>query len=247
MRLFGLIGKTLTHSFSRQYFTKKFGNEGLTDCRYELFPLQSIEELPDLLHNQPDLKGLNVTIPYKQAVMPFLSENHIPASIAACNCIHIKQGKLVGYNTDWVGFEKSLQPLLEPRHRAAMIFGSGGASLAVRYVLRKNGIPFTLVGRHHTEEIGITYEEITAADLQAHSILINTTPLGTYPAVEECPPIPYEAIGPQHLLYDLVYNPSLTLFLQKGKERGARIKNGEEMLELQAEESWRIWNQDDNC
>lgn len=247
MRIFGLIGKTLTHSFSRQYFTGKFEREGLAGCRYELFPLQRIEEIPALLASHPELEGLNVTIPYKQEVLSFLSESHIPAGIGACNCIQVKQGKLVGYNTDWVGFENSLLPLLEPRHRAALVLGTGGASLAVRYVLRKNGIPFSLVGRKLKADTDLTYEQLTTADLQSHTIIINTTPLGTYPKVEECPPIPYDGLGPQHLLYDLVYNPATTLFLQKGKEKGARIKNGEEMLLLQAEESWRIWNQKDNC
>ncbi|MFZ9695714.1 MAG: shikimate dehydrogenase family protein, partial [Chitinophagaceae bacterium] len=141
------------------------------------------------------------------------------------------------------GFENSLLPLLEPRHRAAMVLGSGGASQAVRYVLKKNGIPYTLVGRNRTSVIDLIYNELDVATMQSHSIIINTTPLGTYPSIETYPPLPYEAIGPQHLLYDLVYNPAKTLFLQKGEERGARIKNGEEMLVLQAEESWRIWNQ----
>lgn len=247
MRLYGLIGKPLTHSFSGQYFEKKFKREGIPDCRYELFPLEQIEQLSHLIKVNPDLKGLNVTIPYKQAVMAYLDAHAIPPEIGACNCIDIRDGQCMGYNTDWIGFEKSLLPLLEPRHSAAMVLGSGGASLAVRYVLRKNGIPFTLVGRSHSAEIDITYEELAVSTLQAHPIVINTTPLGTYPAVENFPPLPYEAIGPQHLLYDLVYNPSKTLFLQRGEERGARIKNGEEMLILQAEESWRIWNQDANC
>lgn len=244
MRRFGLIGKSLTHSFSGQYFEKKFKTEGIADCCYELFPLEQIGELPGLLQAMPDLRGLNVTIPYKQSVITYLDELHIPEEIGACNCISIRNGRCVGYNTDWIGFENSLLPLLEPRHAAAMVLGNGGASLAVRYVLRKNGIPFTLVGRKKSVEIEVTYDELDVSMLQAHSILINTTPLGTYPSIDTCPPLPYEAIGPQHLLYDLVYNPAKTLFLQKGEERGARIKNGEEMLILQAEESWRIWNQE---
>ena len=246
MRLFGLIGKTLTHSFSGQFFGNKFTREGITDCRYELFPLEQISELPDLIQTHPNLKGLNVTIPYKKEVMAYLDAHSIPPEIGACNCIDIKEGRCIGYNTDWIGFENSLLPLLEPRHTAALVLGSGGASLAVRYVLKKNGIPYTLVGRSRNSEIELTYEDLEAAVMQAHPIVINTTPLGTYPAIDTCPPIPYEAIGPQHLLYDLVYNPAQTLFLQKGLERGARIKNGEEMLILQAEESWRIWNQEAN-
>lgn len=246
MRLFGLIGKPLTHSFSGKYFANKFHQEGIPDCRYELFPLEQIDDLSVLLRAHPDLSGLNVTIPFKQSVMAFLDEHHIPAAIGACNCISIRHGQLIGYNTDWVGFERSLLPLLEPRHRAALVLGNGGAALAVRYVLQKNGIPYTLVGRKHSDEISLTYEELDEAILQAHQLIINTTPLGTYPSVETCPDLPYEAIGPQHLLYDLVYNPAKTLFLQKGEEQGARIKNGEEMLILQAEESWRLWNQDAN-
>lgn len=243
MRRYGLIGKILTHSFSGRFFATKFAREGITDCRYDLFPLEQINQLPNLIHSHPDLKGLNVTIPYKQEVMAYLDAHSIPTEIGACNCIDIREGKYIGYNTDWVGFEKSLLPLLEPRHRAAMVLGSGGASLAVRYVLKKNGIPYTLVGRSRTSVIDRIYDEVDVATMQSHSIIINTTPLGTYPSVDACPPLPYEAIGPQHLLYDLVYNPAKTLFLQKGEDRGARIKNGEEMLILQAEESWRIWNQ----
>lgn len=246
MRLFGLIGKPLTHSFSGKYFANKFHQEGITDCRYELFPLDQIGGLPALIRTNPNLNGLNVTIPYKQAVMDYLDESHIPSAIGACNCIDIRNGNCIGYNTDWIGFERSLLPLLEPRHKTALVFGNGGAALAVRYVLQKNGIPYTIVGRTRSAEISLTYEELDEAILQAHQLLINTTPLGTFPAVDTCPDLPYEAIGPQHLLYDLVYNPAKTLFLQKGEERGARIKNGEEMLVLQAEESWRIWNQDDN-
>lgn len=246
MRLFGLIGKPLTHSFSGKYFANKFHQEGINDCRYELFPLDQIGDLPALIRANPNLNGLNVTIPYKQAVMDYLDVSHIPSAIGACNCIDIRNGHCIGYNTDWVGFERSLLPLLEPRHKTALVFGNGGAALAVRYVLQKNGIPYTIVGRTRSAEISLTYEELDEAILQAHQLLINTTPLGTFPAVDTCPDLPYEAIGPQHLLYDLVYNPVKTLFLQKGEERGARIKNGEEMLVLQAEESWRIWNQDDN-
>jgi shikimate dehydrogenase len=246
MRCYGLIGKPLTHSFSGKYFSNKFQEEGITDCGYELFPLEKIEDLPALIQSNPTLRGLNVTIPYKQAVMNYLHLSHIPPAIGACNCIDIREGCCIGYNTDWVGFERSLLPLLEPRHRAAMVLGNGGAALAVRYVLQKNGIPYTLVGRTLSDEITVTYKDLDESILQAHQLLINTTPLGTYPAVETCPDLPYEAIGPQHLLYDLVYNPAKTLFLQKGEARGARIKNGEEMLILQAEESWRIWNQDAN-
>lgn len=242
MRIFGLIGQPLTHSFSKQYFTARFEREGIADCRYELFPLQQIDELPSLLRQQPLLRGLNVTIPYKQAVFRYLTEHHIPETIGACNCIRIADGKCIGYNTDWIGFYRSLAPLLEPRYRAALVLGSGGASLAVVYALRQLGIPYSVVGRTATANATMLFDTLTAADVQAHQLIINTTPLGTYPDVEAMPPLPYEAIGAGHFLYDLVYNPSVTAFLQQGQQRGARIKNGEEMLRIQAEESWKIWN-----
>jgi shikimate dehydrogenase len=244
MRLFGLIGKPLTHSFSPRFFQEKFAREGLQDCAYRLFPLEQISDFPALMRDTPHLNGLNVTIPYKREVLPYLQEHFIPKEIDACNCIKIQSGRCIGYNTDWIGFEKSFLPLLEPRHKAALVLGHGGASLAVCYVLKKNGIPYARVGRHSGANVELTYNQLDFSILQSHSIIINTTPLGTYPAVESCPAIPYEAIGPQHLLYDLVYNPALTLFLKNGQERGARIKNGEEMLRIQAEESWKIWNQD---
>jgi shikimate dehydrogenase len=243
MRSFGLIGKPLTHSFSKSYFSSKFEREGITDCRYDLFELESISAFPSLLQDRPDLLGLNVTIPYKQEVLPYLSDSHIPEGIGAYNCIRISRGACIGYNTDWIGFERSLLPLLEPRYRAALVLGTGGASLAITYVLRKLGIPFTQVGRTLSASASITYAELSEDDLQTHQIIINTTPLGTYPDASSLPDFPYQAIGAGHLLYDLVYNPSITSFLHKGIQAGARIKNGEEMLQLQAEESWKIWNE----
>lgn len=243
MRSFGLIGKLLKHSFSQRYFSEKFAREAITDCHYGLFELNAIAELPELLQKRPDLRGLNVTIPFKQVVMDYLSEQHLPAEIGACNCIAIKEGKLIGYNTDWIGFEQSLRPLLEPRYRAALVLGTGGASLAVTYVLRKLGIPFTQVSRTASSDTIRHYATLTATDIQAHQLIINTTPLGTFPDVESLPELPYQGLGAGHLLYDLVYNPSVSSFLQQGLSVGARIKNGEEMLQRQAEESWKIWNQ----
>ena len=243
MRKFGLIGKPLTHSFSKKYFTEKFLRESRTDCAYELFPIESIESLPELIASSPNLEGLNVTIPYKEKVLPYLSTSLIPDGVGACNCIKISEGKLVGYNTDILGFEKTLFPLLLPTHKAALVFGSGGASKAVIYVLKKLGIHYQLVGRNKTAEVGLTYEDITEELIKRHLLLINTTPLGMYPNVDICPAIPYNAIGTGHLLYDLVYNPSETLFLKNGLMQGATIKNGEQMLIAQAEESWRIWNE----
>ena len=243
MRKFGLIGKPLTHSFSKKYFTEKFKKENRTDCAYELFPLESIEELSSLLDKNPDLKGLNVTIPYKEKVFPFLTANSIPDGVGACNCIKIVDGKLKGFNTDIIGFEKTLFPLLLPTHKAALVFGSGGASKAVEYVLQKLGINYQLVGRTKSSAVELTYNDITEEMIKRHLLLINTTPLGMYPNTESCPEIPYSAIGAGHLLYDLVYNPAETLFLKNGAMQGAVIKNGEQMLIAQAEESWRIWNE----
>jgi len=242
MRLFGLIGNPLDHSFSKQYFSEKFQREGIAGCTYELFPLARIQELSHLLRDRPEMAGLNVTIPYKQQVMSYLAGHHIPGEIGACNCIRVIGGVCYGYNTDWIGFENSLLPLLTPRYQAALVLGTGGASVAITYVLRKLGIPFTQVGRELSANASLTYSQLTASDIRAHQIIINTTPLGTFPDITTYPVLPYEALGAGHLLYDLVYNPSLTSFLKMGLQAGARIKNGEEMLRLQAEESWKIWN-----
>ena len=243
MRLFGLIGYPLSHSFSKKYFTEKFEREGLADCSYELFPITSIDELPKILKLHPELEGLNVTVPYKQLVLPYLnSSENIPVELHACNCIKIKDGKLIGYNADCFGFEKSFAPLLKPHHTKALVLGKGGATAAVIFVLKKLGIEYSIVSRKQNEELTITYGDIDEKLIKENLIIINTTPLGMYPKTDECPDIPYQYITDKHLLYDLVYNPAETLFLKKGKERGAIIKNGEEMLVLQAEESWRIWN-----
>jgi len=241
MRKFGLIGYPLSHSFSQKYFTDKFQQLGITDCRYELCPIGDIAGLSAILQD-PELCGLNVTIPYKQAVIPFLhGMNAIVEEIRACNCIRIEDGRLYGYNTDTVGFEESLVRKLRPEHRHALILGTGGASKAVEFVLRKLGIEFMYVSRNVGHGV-LRYEEVDQDILRRHTLVINTTPLGMYPKVEECPPLPYEAIGSQHYLFDLVYNPARTLFLRQGEERGAVVENGYDMLIGQAEESWRIWN-----
>lgn len=242
MRLFGLIGYPLSHSFSEKYFKEKFEKEGITECRYELFPLKTITELPVLLKANPDLEGLNVTIPYKKQVLPFLNASHIPAGLEACNCINIMNNKLVGYNTDVTGFEKSLLPLLRSYHTRALILGDGGAASAVAFVLKKLGIGFYIVSRKLHGRLTLAYKKIDRKLIEEHTLIINATPLGMFPDTDTSPDIPYQFITDHHLLYDLVYNPAKTLFLQKGEEKGAIIKNGEEMLELQAEESWRIWN-----
>jgi shikimate dehydrogenase len=242
MRLFGLIGYPLSHSFSKKYFTEKFETESITDCRYELFPLTSINELPELLSINPELEGLNITIPYKKQILPFLHSSAIPDGLQACNCIQIKNGKLIGYNTDAIGFEKSITPLLQPHHTKALVLGNGGAAEAIVFVLKKLGIAFDIVSRKIHNGSTLTYNDISERIINDSTVIINTTPLGMYPKEDDSPDIPYQFISDKHLLYDLVYNPAKTLFLQKGKERGATIKNGEEMLALQAEESWKIWN-----
>ena len=245
MRLFGLIGYPLSHSFSKRYFTNKFAEGKLGDCRYELFPLSSINELPALLKENPSLEGLNVTIPYKKEVLAYLdNRDGLPPGLEACNCIRIRKGKLEGFNTDVTGFRNSLQPLLEPHHRNALVLGNGGATAAVVYALQELGIGYQVVSRRLHHGSTLTYEQLHPSLLEEYTLLINTTPLGMYPNEQACPDIPYASTGSRHLYYDLVYNPAKTVFLQKGEERGARIKNGEEMLVLQAEESWRIWNAD---
>jgi shikimate dehydrogenase len=242
MRRFGLIGKTLSHSFSKNYFTRKFAQEHIDNCRYDLFELQTIEDLPAILLSYPDLEGLNVTIPYKQEVIPFLDEaTEVVKEIGACNCIKISGGKLKGFNTDVIGFKRSLESHLLPGHDKALILGTGGAAKAVQYALKEMDIEYKLVSRRKTGE-GLGYEDIGEEILNQYTLIINTTPLGMYPNVDEAPPIPYQYLSSRHLLFDLIYNPAKTKFLQNGEAQGARIANGHEMLILQAEESWRIWN-----
>ena len=243
LRLFGLIGYPLSHSFSKQYFTKKFEQEGNTNCRYELFPLASIRELAPLLSENPSLEGLNITIPYKKEVLAYLdSTENIPAGLDACNCIRIRDGKLEGFNTDIAGFEKTITPLLKPHHKQALILGNGGATAAVGFVLKKLGIGYHMVSRSIHDGSTLTYQDLDEAIINNNQVIINSTPLGMSPDLNSFPPIPYRYITDKHLLYDLVYNPKQTVFLQRGEEKGAVIKNGEEMLEVQAEESWKIWN-----
>jgi shikimate dehydrogenase len=242
MRLYGLIGYPLTHSFSKKYFTEKFEKEGLTDCRFENFPLASAAEIRNLVQQQPDLLGLSVTIPHKETILPYLDEtDELVRKIKACNCIKIAAGRLIGFNTDVTGFEKSLTPLLQPHHKKALILGTGGASKAVAYVLKKKNISVRYVSRKPSAK-NLSFEQITPELLAGVQLLVNTTPLGTYPNVIEAPDIPYRALNSSHLLFDLVYNPEKTLFLKKGEEQGAAIKNGFQMLQIQAEESWKIWN-----
>ena len=239
---FGLIGYPLSHSFSKKYFTEKFEKEGLKDHVYDLFPIPSIDELPGVLSKNKDLAGLNVTIPYKQLVIPFLDASNIPAGVDACNCIRIENGKLTGNNTDITGFEKSFRSDWKPDQKKALVLGNGGATAAVVHVLKKLGVDFKIVSRKIHAGSAMTYNDVSVATIREHPVIINTTPLGTYPDVEEAAPIPYHALTRDHYLFDLVYNPEKTLFLKKGEEAGATIKNGYDMLVIQAEESWKIWN-----
>ncbi|MFN5360517.1 MAG: shikimate dehydrogenase family protein [Bacteroidota bacterium] len=241
MRKFGLIGLPLTHSFSKQFFTEKFEKEQITDCQYENYLLEKIEDLPALLAANRDIVGLNVTIPYTREVMPFLTDV-APAvkKTGACNCIRIDGKKRVGYNTDVIGFHLSLMPHLRVQHQRALILGTGGASAAVEFVLEQIAMPYILVSRNPgTNSIG--YDQLNEDLMESHTLIVNTTPLGTFPAVETYPPIPYEYVTDQHFLYDMVYNPAETIFLQRGKEKGATVLNGMDMLIGQANASWDIW------
>ena len=244
MRQFGLIGRTLSHSFSQTYFTQKFYSLGITDHRYDLFELASIGELPAVLAANPDLVGLNVTVPYKETVTTYLDELASSAGrVGAVNVIErLPDGRLRGHNTDVVGFRESVRRFFPagPDSRA-LVLGAGGAAKAVVVALNDLGIAHWTVTRDPLGR-GLTYDELTPQLLAAHQLIINATPLGTFPHVDECPRLPYQALTPQHYLYDLVYNPRETLFLQRGQEAGAQTKNGFEMLQLQAEAAWDIWN-----
>jgi shikimate dehydrogenase len=245
--LFGLIGFPLSHSFSKRYFSDKFQRERITNAYYELFPIAKIEQLPGLLSRYPNLKGLNVTIPYKQAVIPYLSRlDEGAAAIGAVNTIYITEEQaLIGYNTDLYGFENSLYAWLLNERKGtaglqALILGTGGAAKAVAYALKRLEIPHQLVSRKPgADQIG--YGDLPLAE--AH-LIINTTPLGMSPHTEHCPQLEYAQLGPQHYLYDLVYNPEQTLFMKKGAAQGAKVKNGMEMLIGQAEKAWQIWQSD---
>ena len=248
MKKFGLIGYPLGHSFSEKYFTEKFKNLGLTDHSYKLFPIETVANgFLKLLEENPLLCGINVTIPHKIEVMSFLNEiDEAAKAIGAVNCIKItstadNQKHLKGYNTDAYGFEMSLSPLLESHHKKALILGNGGAAKAVRYVLEKLGIPYKYVSRNPGPDM-LSYADLNKEIIDNYNIIINTSPVGTYPNVTEKPDLPYEFISDRHLFYDLIYNPAETVFLAKGREKGAKTKNGYEMLELQAEKSWEIWN-----
>jgi len=243
LRQFGLLGKNISYSFSKKYFTDKFALENLAECSYENFDIQTIEEFPSIIANNSGLIGLNVTIPYKESVITYLDKLSKNASqIGAVNVIRVtKKGNLKGYNSDYYGFIKSLKPLLQPHHKKALILGTGGASKAISFAFDKLGIPFTFVTREEKEGM-INYNRINATTFDNYHIIINCTPVGTSPNTKEFPPIPYNFFTSNHLAFDLIYNPEETQFLKKAKKKGAITKNGLEMLIFQAEKAWKIWN-----
>ncbi|MDO6598090.1 shikimate dehydrogenase [Oceanihabitans sp. 2_MG-2023] len=243
MRKFGLIGKNIDYSFSQSYFTAKFKAEEITDANYQNFDLESITDFPSLLEDS-NIKGFNITIPYKELIIPYVDKLDKNAKkIGAINTIKFtKKGKLKGYNTDYYGFKNSLLPHLKPHHTSALILGTGGASKAIAYALKKLNISYTYVSRNATKENQISYQQLTETILKKNTIIVNCTPLGTYPDIKACPNIPYQAITEKHLLFDLIYNPEESTFLKYGKQKKATIINGYKMLQLQAEKSWQIWN-----
>ncbi len=250
-RLFGLIGTHLGHSYSAKWFNEKFGIENI-DAEYRLFPIPEISELPELIRSNPGLTGLNVTIPYKEKILSYINQiDNVAAEIGAVNVVRIKRNFkddpdnyfLKGYNSDVYGFGESIKPLLAGNERLALVLGTGGASKCVEFYLKQLGIKVIKVSRNPSFDSNIiTYQEVTPELVGKTDIIVNATPTGMYPAIERFPKIPYYAINGETICYDLIYNPSLTMFLEKCKESGARIKNGLEMLRLQAQKAWEIWN-----
>lgn len=248
MEKYGLIGFPLSHSFSRDFFNEKFKSEGI-DAEYLNFEIPSIDRLPETLSANPDLRGFNVTIPYKEKIISYLDELSEEADhIGAVNVVKVTQRKgktfLKGYNSDVIGFMRSIEPLIDSNRRQALVLGTGGASKAVSYALHRLGIETLMVSRNPKEGM-ISYEQLTPDIVSTHKVIINCTPVGMYPHADECPKIPYHAIEFGHLLYDLVYNPDETLFLKRGAQQGAEVKNGLEMLLLQAYVGWDFWHNDD--
>lgn len=243
MPVFGLLGYPLTHSFSQKYFTEKFSKMHLQGYAYHNFEIKDIANIKTFLAGIKGLVGFNITIPHKKNILAFLDElSPAVTKIKASNCVVIKNGKWIGYNTDYIGFQQTLTRKLLPLHNRALVLGNGGAAKAVLYVLELLKIPFTIVSRNPQDDSQLNYTDLTEHIIAKHTLIINTTPLGTYPQIEEFPPIPYQFLTANHYLYDLVYNPSPSMFLQKGILAGAITQNGYDMLEIQAEASWEIWN-----
>ena len=241
MKTYGLIGKALGHSFSKHYFEQKFNRENIEDSCYQNFELFNIHHFPEFIKKNT-ISGLNVTIPYKQSILPFLDTLSKEAfEIGAVNTIVVKEGKLIGHNTDHIGFHNALKPFLDSSMERALILGTGGASKAVKYALENIGIDCLLVSRSPDKQ-QISYTELNRSVLKHHLLVVNTSPLGTFPTVDECPFIPFEFLSDKHFVVDLIYNPTETLFLKKAKEQKATILNGKSMLIHQAEEAWKLWN-----
>ncbi len=241
-KLFGLVGRDIDYSFSRSYFAEKFKTQNLEHCSYVNFDIQSISELPSILKKHPNLVGFNVTIPYKQEIFPYLDEiDPVAKEIGAVNTVKLgEDGTLTGFNTDAYGFENSLKPLLVD-HEKAIILGTGGASKAIEYVLRKLTIDYHFISRNPKSPKELGYNDLNEAFIKNTHLIINSTPLGTFPDIDRCPNIPYEYLTSNHLLYDLIYNPSETTFMRKGRLKNTKTKNGLQMLELQADRAWDIW------
>ena len=242
MKTYGLIGKSLSHSFSKKYFTEKFDNQGLIDSEYINIEIETIEEFVEKV-KELNPQGLNVTIPYKKAILPFLDDlDEVAKEIGAVNTIVFKNGKLKGYNTDAFGFHQSIKPFFKSQHERALILGTGGASKAVEYVLKQYGVEVMFASRNDSKDNVLNWNDINENAIKHHLLIINCTPLGMFPNIASKPVIPYSALTERHLLVDLVYNPDETLFLKLGKENGAKVINGLTMLQQQAEKSWRLWN-----
>ena len=242
---FGLVGKTISYSFSRGYFFEKFKELKMPNHSYENFDLDDISEFKKLIENSHDLVGVNVTIPYKEAIIPYLTELDSSAeAIGAVNTIKIEKSGLKGYNTDAYGFQKSIEPFLKKHHKKALILGTGGASKAIAFVLQQLDISFVFVSRTGKND-GYTYEQLNKNIIETHTLIINCSPVGTFPDITDKPKLPYAFISTKHLLFDLIYNPKKTAFLAIGENQGATILNGLTMLELQAEKAWEIWNSEE--
>ncbi|MBL7915802.1 MAG: shikimate dehydrogenase [Bacteroidia bacterium] len=248
MKLYGLLGNKLAHSFSVKYFFEKFQSDGISDkFGYRNFEIPDLNEFIKLVDSETQLFGLNVTIPYKEKIIPYLNNvDEVAADTGAVNTIKIQRGStgnllfMEGYNTDAVGFQSAISPLLLPHHKGALILGNGGAAKAVQFTLKKMAIPFISVTRQH--DSNLMFDELKKDHFSQYPVIINTTPLGTFPEIDDSPPIPYHLLSPENLLFDLVYNPEMTTFMKQGIAHGAKVENGLKMLQAQAEASWEIWN-----